>query len=359
LQVVEGLPHLHLYWQHEELAMPLGATAKTLTRALWVSLALASAVAATGTARADDQVKVRFSWKLKGEYGPMYLARQSGFFTTEKLNVRMGEGAGAPAALGALLQGQEDVVVLPGIFAVSAIQKGMPIKLIAVYHPKTPVVIISHPDKPAVKPKDIEGKSIAISVGETGTTYLSAFAAKNGVDFDKVKRVQVDAQSRVNYFLQNQVDLVTVYRSNDLPALVKQTGIQFPMIDMAQYGLAIPGLAVVSSDAIIAKKNDILRRFLAAVDKGITATRRDPKAASLALLEAWAAGPSLDVVEAEVRATTDAIEASPGHPPGWIEMSLITGSLDLLKTDPTENVGTPKPADVFFTNDLLPKQSSM
>ena len=45
--------------------------------------------------------------------------------------------------------------------------------------------------------------------------------------------------------------------------------------------------------------------------------------------------------------------------PGWIEMSLITGSLDLLKTDPTENVGTPKPADVFFTNDLLPKQSSM
>lgn len=48
----------------------------------------------------------------------------------------------------ALVQGQEDIVVIPEIFAASAIQKGMPIKIIVLYHPKTPVVLISHPDKP-------------------------------------------------------------------------------------------------------------------------------------------------------------------------------------------------------------------
>src|SRR5262245_25851629 len=79
-------------------------------------MALAVVVGWSATARADDDVKVRFSWKLKGEYGPLYMAQAKVFFTANKLNVRLGEGAGAPAALGALLQGQEDVVILPGIF---------------------------------------------------------------------------------------------------------------------------------------------------------------------------------------------------------------------------------------------------
>lgn len=312
-------------------------------------------VAASGVgARADDQVNVRFSWKLKGEYAPLYVAQDKGYFAQNKLTVRLGEGAGAPAALGALLQGQEDAVVLPGIFAISAIQKGMPIKLIAVYHPKTPVVIISHPDKPIKTPKDIEGKSIAVSVGETGTTYLSTFAAQNGVDFSKIKRVQVDAQSRVAYFLQKQVDLVTVYRSNDLPALEEKVGTNFPSIDMAQYGLVIPGLAIVSSDAIIAKKGDVLKRFLAAIDKGIATTRGDVKGASQILLKSWPAGPSPKVVEGQVQATIDAIVKEPGHPAGWTDDKLITDTLTLLKSD--EDIGTPKPTKTFFNNDLLPKQ---
>ncbi|MBX3550947.1 MAG: ABC transporter substrate-binding protein [Pseudolabrys sp.] len=316
--------------------------------------AMTMVIAGGMSAHADDQVNVRFSWKLKGEYAPLYVAQDKGYFTQNKLSVRLGEGAGAPAALGALLQGQEDAVVLPGIFAVSAIQKGMPIKLIAVYHPKTPVVIISHPDKPIKTPKDIEGKSIAVSVGETGTTYLSTFAAQNGVDFSKIKRVQVDAQSRVAYFLQKQVDLVTVYRSNDLPALEEKVGTNFPMVDMAQYGLVIPGLAIVSSDAIIAKKGDALKRFLAAIDKGITYTKGDVKGASEILLKSWPAGPSLKVVEGQVKATIDAMEKSAGHPVGWTDDKLIEATLTLLKSD--ENIGTPKPTKTFFTNDLLPKQ---
>ena len=197
-----------------------------------------------------------------------------------------------------------------------------------------------------LKPKDMEGKSIVTSVGETGTSYLGTFAAQNGVDFDKIKQVQVDAQIRVNYFLQNKVDLVSVYRTNDLPSVEEKTGIKFPILDMAEYGLAIPGLAAVSSDAIIAKKGDALKRFLIAFDQGIDATRKDPAAASKALLKAWNNGPSLSVVEAQVKATVDAIQPEAGHPAGWMTAQQIKSSLDLLKTD--EDIGTPKPAETFL-----------
>jgi NitT/TauT family transport system substrate-binding protein len=316
-------------------------------------VALAVLIGFASAVRADDDVKIRFSWKLKGEYGPFYLAQEKGFYVANGLNVRMGEGAGAPAALGALLQGQEDAVVLQGIFAVSAIQKGMPIKIVALYIPRVGVVVISHNDNPVRAPKDMEGKSIAVAVGDTGTTYLSTFAAKNGVDYSKIKRVQIDAQSRATFFLQKRVDMFTGFLTNDLPALEKATNTKYPTINMAEYGLAIPGLAIVATDAAITKRGDVFKRYLAAVDKGIEATRQDKTAATQALMKSWSTSPSADVVETQVKATIDEMTRVPGRPAGWIDPNLITATLDLLKTD--EDIGTPKPANLFFSNDLLPK----
>src|SRR3982751_4440096 len=123
-------------------------------------------------ASAQQQVNLRFSWKLKGQYAALYVAKQKGYFAREGLDVHLGEGAGAPAALGALLQGQEDVVLLPGIFALTAISQGMPVKMIALYVPKGPVALVSKDSKPVRVPKDLEGKTLGASVGETGTTYM-------------------------------------------------------------------------------------------------------------------------------------------------------------------------------------------
>lgn len=323
----------------------------TISKLRGVALATAFAIAAPSWAA--DPLNVRFSWKLKGEYAHLYLAQEAGLYAAKDLTVRMGEGAGAPAALGALLQGQEDVVVMPAIFAVSAIQKGMPIKIIALYQPKTPVVLISHPDKPVLKPKDIEGKTVAHSVGETGTSYLAVFCAVNQVDCNKVKKVQMDAQSRVPQFLQKQVDMVSLYKNNDLPVIEARVGTKFPTLDLAAYGLAIPGLAAVSSNAVIAKKPEELKRYLAAVNEGIAATRKDPKAATAAIAKSWQGGPAAEVIEAQVRATMDAIEVETGKPTGWTDAKTIAQAIELLKSD--EAIGTPKPVETFYTNDLLPK----
>lgn len=42
------------------------------------------------------------------------------------------------------------------------------------------------------------------AVGETGTSYLGTFCAVNKIDCTKIKKVQMDAQSRVAQFLQNR-----------------------------------------------------------------------------------------------------------------------------------------------------------
>jgi NitT/TauT family transport system substrate-binding protein len=161
----------------------------------------------------------------------------------------------------------------------------------------------------------------------------------------------MDAQSRVPQFLQKQVDVVSVYKNNDLPVIEARVGTKFPALDLAQNGLAIPGLAAVSSNATIAKKPDVLKRYLAAVNQGIEAAKKDPKAATAAISKAWKGGPAPEVIEAQVRATMDTIETQPGKPLGWTDPQTVVHALELLKTD--EAIGTPKPAQTFFTNDLL------
>ena len=307
--------------------------------------------ALASTALGQDAVNVRFSWKMKGEYGPLYMAQERGLYAREKLAVKMGEGAGAQAALGALLQGQEDVVILPAVFALTAIQKGMPVKLIAVYHPQTPIGIISFPDKPVRTPKDLEGKTIAHSVGETGTSYLDVFCKINSVDCSKVSKVQMNAQARMPQFLQRQVDLVSVYANNDLPLIEQQTKQKFVLLDMTKFGFAIPGLAVVTSDANIASRPDVLKRYLRATAQGIQDTKDNNDEATRAMIKNWSGAPDASIVGAQVRLTAEAIPVPAGHMIGWIDDKLITDTLDLLKS--AGEIDNPKPAGAYYTNSLL------
>ena len=316
-----------------------------------VAVIVSMLAATSGAAQAQEQVNVRFSWKLKGEYAAMYVAQEKGFYAREGLNVHLGEGAGSPAALGALLQGQEDAVLLPAIFALTAISKGMPVKLISLYHPVTPIALISWPENPVKVPKDLEGKTIGTAIGETGTTYLDSFCKNNGVDCSKVKKVQVDAQSRVPLFVQHKVDVVSVYQTNDLPVLEEKQGTKFVVLEMDKNGLSVPGMALVSSDAIIAKKPETLRKLLKAVGEGVVEMKKDPAEAANMLVKNWPGHPSITAVTTQVKATADAIPAAAGHPVGWVDEKVIANALQLLKS--TGEIDAPKPPDAYFTNSLL------
>ena len=216
------------------------------------------------------------------------------------------------------------------------------------------MVIIGHPGTKLTSAKDMEGKLLATSVGETGTTYISVLCKITGTDCDKIRRVQLDARARVPAFMQNQVDLVSVYRNNDLPILEQTTRMTFPMIDLAAAGLRIPGLSLVSSDSLIGQRADVLRRFLAAVAEGIEAARQDPEAAAASMIKNWPGAPPLPIVVAQVKATnvSTALPA-PGKPVGWVDPASIDFSLELLKED--EQIDHPKPAAAFFDNALLPR----
>lgn len=325
-----------------KLRQVLGVVAVSLAVSFW-----------TTTAQALDTVNVRFSWKLKGEYGFLYLGKARGLYEKKGIEAVLGEGAGAQAALGGLVRGNEDVVIVPAIFAISAIAKGMPVKLAAIYQERAPFALISWPDKAVTTPVQMEGKSLAISVGDPATTYLEVFCAINKINCDKINKVQVDPQVKFPQFMQKRVDLISVYTNVDLPLIEERSGTKFPVLDMPKFGLAVPGLAVVVSDKGIAEKSAPLRRFLAATEEAIELTRSEPAAAMAALKGAWSAAPSDELIKAQIVATSATLNFEKGRPAGWISDKTISDALKLISA--TESVDVSKPVTDFYTNDLLKK----
>src|SRR5262249_25902224 len=115
--------------------------AKVLTTAIAISLLAALTLAGVpyDVARGQNPKKltVRFTWKLKGEYAPLYVALQKGYYNAEGLDVQLSEGNGAQNVLKAVASGNETLGYGPAVAAPRAVSHGLPVK-VAPPHPTTP-----------------------------------------------------------------------------------------------------------------------------------------------------------------------------------------------------------------------------
>jgi NitT/TauT family transport system substrate-binding protein len=308
-------------------------------------------VAVPAAIGAPAEVSVRFTWKLKGEYAPLFVAQEKGYYSAAGLTVRLAEGSGAKTALRQLAGGQEQVVWGPVVNAAQSRGAGVPVKVIAIYQPKVPIGLIAHPDTPLRTPKDLEGKKLGYTIGETITHLIEPFFRLHSIDRSKVTLIQMDGGARVTQFMSRRVDVISVFTNNDLPELEKKSGEKFNVLRIADLGLGVPGAGFMTSEQQLAERPDVLRRLIQATNRGFEDARRNPEEAAAIMLKAFKVPVDRDVLVQQVRATVDAATVSPGRPLGWQPEELWRTTLDLLIESGSIKEKRP-PAD-YYTNALL------
>jgi len=314
-----------------------------LATVTWVGVATAPALAA------ETEVSIRFSWKLKGEYAPIYVALDQGYFAEEGLKVSLGPGAGSQSALAAVELGQETTTFAPAVFALQAISKGLAVKIIALYHPGTPMAFISHPGKPVNSPKDLEGMTLAHSVGDTASDFLPVFCQANKIDCGKITLVGMNFKAIMPAFLAGKVDVTAAYRTNDIPIL-QAKGVELVILDLPQHGLNVPGGSLITSDKQIAENPKALAGMLKAIDRGYRFTRNDPAAAAKIMKKYWDTTLADDVVTEQVKQTVAAVPDYAGKPVGWIDADVFGTSLQQIKD--AGKIEKILPLDSYYTNAL-------
>lgn len=219
----------------------------------------------------NHRLRVGFSWSIKPEYACFYFAKQHGYYSSAGLSIEFLLGNGAESALRVLGSGGIDLLVLPCPFAASAIQGGAPVKIIALYQQVAPVCLVSHDDCPVRHPRDLEGKTVAMCPGETGTAFLEHFCQKNAVDYAKVRRRDTRPQDKLDAFRRRDVDVISVYRTNELPILKSSLENSLTELELAAFGLKIPGMCIITTDTLLDQQPQILRRFLQATSSATVA----------------------------------------------------------------------------------------
>jgi NitT/TauT family transport system substrate-binding protein len=317
--------------------------------ALTLGLGLANEPAASAD---KTPVSIRFSWKLKGEYAPLYVALDKGYFAAENLDVTLGEGTSSQTALSSIVQNQDQAAWLPGVFAVQAISNGLAVKVVGLYNAAAPNVLISRADKPVRTPADLKGKIVGHSVGDVGTTFIGVICKKQHIDCSSFKTVTVAAPARVPSLVAKKVDVVSAYTSNDLPILVNKFGPKaFVVMDPTKYGLRVMGASLAVSDAYLAAHRKVVAGLRRAIDRGFRDTLADPRAAAAIMLKHWTTALSLDVVTEQVKGLNAAVDRHPGKSIGWVDPQAIQDTLDALET--AYKLKNRKPVDAYLDNSLV------
>src|SRR5438552_556417 len=102
--------------------------ATAIAASLLAAIAMPDASSGIARAQTPEKITVRFTWKLKGEYAPLFVALEKGYYSAEGLDVQLSEGNGAQNVLKALAAGNEKFGYGPAVAAARAVSQGLPIK---------------------------------------------------------------------------------------------------------------------------------------------------------------------------------------------------------------------------------------
>jgi NitT/TauT family transport system substrate-binding protein len=246
-------------------------------RNLILGLAAAFSVVA-GPASAQEAVSLRLNWYLGGLHVPYYYGVERGFFKAEGIDLTINEGRGSANTVQVVGAGSDTFGMADSSSVVSAIAKGVEIKSVKSLLNSTGFAVVSLASTGIKTPKDLEGKSLAVSPGDPLGQLFRALAAHNNLDMSKIRFVQVDPAAKVVTVLEKRADAL-LGGADDQYFLIKYRGQEPAALRYADHGANIVGMTILASNATIKAKPDMIRRFLRASVKSWEEARKNPDAA--------------------------------------------------------------------------------
>jgi NitT/TauT family transport system substrate-binding protein len=245
-----------------------------LAPALVAALLVFAALPALGPA----QPKPLRPWTLildfvpTGEYIPHYTALEKGWYRDEGLDVKIvrGQGSGDTVKRIAAGQGEVGIADMSALIAARA-NTDVKVKGIALWYRRPPHGVFVRADSPIKTPKDLEGKKLAISAGNSHQILWPVFEKLSGLKPGSVSWVTMDAASMPPSLIRGVTDAVPFFVVHEarIRKIAKQQNVDLRLLSAwADLGLDLSSTSLVAREESIAKDPDGLKAFLRATLKG-------------------------------------------------------------------------------------------
>lgn len=304
-----------------------------------------------GSTGTMHHVTVRFTWKLKGEYAPLFVALDKGYYAAEGLDVDLAEGSGAETVIKMVGIGTDKIAYGPATVGAEAVDNGLPVQVVAVYQTEVPIAVVSFPDVPLKTPKDLEGRTLGVSTGETFANLVQPFARLNKLDLSKINVIQMNSSARATQFMARKIDLMSLYLSNEMPLFEKQAGVKFNALKISDFGLRVMGAAFLVNKGYAKNDASTLKKLLRATARGYADAVKNYRGAAAIMARHMTLKIDTDVLEQQVKATVDSVSRIAGKPLGWQSEDDWKSNLELLKAGHVIN--EVKDPHLYYTNAYL------
>jgi len=228
-------------------------------------IGLAVALLAGSPASAADDahtISVRLEWLPTGYHAPFWLALDKGWFKQAGLDVTISDGTGSVTTVQMVGNDQYDVGHAALSVMAIARSKGMRLMSIAGFFRKGDIALMVPKDSPIEGPKDLKGKKIIYTASSLETPFLDPFLAAGGLTRDQVELINVDANAKVGQYLSGAAD--GIISAGPTVALLEKKR-PSRLILFADYGLNLPSMGLIASEAALAKKGPAIKEFASIV----------------------------------------------------------------------------------------------
>ena len=247
------------------------AAAHTCTR-LVLAVTAAAILAWSSECLALDKLHWQLAWLPTGEYAAFTAAVAKGLYKEEGIDLTYSRGFGSGDAVKKVAAGSSPI----GDGDISAVMAGrvrekLPMKAIMSLYTISPHAIFVLEASGIKTFKDLEGKKVATTPGNSHSLYFPLVARRNGVNPDKVAWTTVDPTAMASLLIAGKVDGAVFYETHHyyINKQAQREGKKIIPLRFSDYGFKINSWVIYATEQTLKDKPDLVRRFLRASQKAI------------------------------------------------------------------------------------------
>jgi NitT/TauT family transport system substrate-binding protein len=283
-------------------------------------------------AQPKDKVVLMLNWYLYSEHAPFFLGKERGYYDQEGIDLDIQEGRGSGVTVQAVAANTATFGYVDVPTMIKAAAKGAPVRAVGVALQLSPMSVMGFAEKNIRTPKDIAGKTVAVTPGDSMSQIWPLFIKKTGINQTDFKTVAGDAQTKLNAVMTGQADLLLGYVMDQAIKLQDATGKPVYPIRFADYGVNLISSGIIVNVETLKTKPDMVKRFLRATTRALEESEKNPEAAVDAMLKANPKAGMRETLIIGLKQTTALYHTkeTAKQRPLRVSMSNVGESLDLL-----------------------------
>jgi NitT/TauT family transport system substrate-binding protein len=207
---------------------------------------------------AATNVSLALDFVILGRHAPFFVALEKGFWAERRLDVTINRGFGGFDTARRVGQKQTDFGFTD--IAATALLRGQGMRAVqvAVMYQQWPHTIFAKPEIKNIK--ELEGRVFGTPPGTTGMQLLSAFAEVAGINWSKVKVVNLDIATQNAALISGKVDAISTFRFF-IPFFRSKIP-NVSMFSWSDFGWKMLSNGIVVHEDTLTQKSEVVRSFI-------------------------------------------------------------------------------------------------